>query len=75
MDVTKLVRMANQIAANFEGSSSEEQAVASVADHIRRFWSPLMRKQLIDHWRADQSDLSPRAAQAVAAVAAQTTSP
>lgn len=75
MDVAKLVRMANQIAVNFEGGSSEEQAVASVADHIRRFWSPLMREQLIDHWRADSGDLSPRAAEAIAVVAAQTTSP
>jgi formate dehydrogenase subunit delta len=74
MDVVKLVRMANQIAANFDGGSDESQAVAGVADHIGRFWSPLMREQLIAHWRQDPSDLSPRAAQAIASIADSTAS-
>lgn len=69
MDVDKLVRMANQIAANFDGGRDESQAVAGVTDHICRFWSPLMREQLIAHWRKAPSDLSPRAALAIAAIA------
>ena len=69
MDVDKLVRMANQIAANFDGGSDEAQAVASVADHIRRFWTPAMRKQIVERWRKRPDELSPRAAQAIAAIA------
>jgi formate dehydrogenase subunit delta len=69
MDVNKLVRMANQIAANFEGGSDEAQASANVADHIQRFWTPSMRKQIVAHWRQGAADLSPRAAQAIAAIA------
>ena len=71
MDVDKLVRMANQIAANFEGYRDEEQAVAGVTDHMRRFWSPLMHKQIIERWRARPGDLTPRAARAIEAIAEQ----
>lgn len=71
MDADKLVRMANQIAANFEGGSDEGQAVAGVADHIRRFWSPSMRAQLVERWRERPDELSARAAQAVASIAEQ----
>jgi len=69
MDVEKLVRMANQIAANFDGGRDESQAVAGVTDHIRRFWSPLMREQIVAQWRSDPSELSPRAAQAIESIA------
>ncbi len=43
-----LVRMANQIAANFR-HHPQAQAAAEVADHIRRFWPPLMRRELLDN--------------------------
>lgn len=69
MDVDKLVRMANHIAANFEGGSDEGQAVAGVTDHIQRFWTPSMRKQIVEQWRAQPEELSPRAAQAIAVIA------
>jgi formate dehydrogenase subunit delta len=42
-----LVRMANQIAANFR-HHPEAQAAAEVADHIRMFWPALMRRELLD---------------------------
>jgi formate dehydrogenase subunit delta len=41
-----LVRMANQIALFFEPYGGEE-AVAGVAGHLRNFWEPRMRSQLI----------------------------
>ena len=43
-----LVRMANQIAANFK-HHPEAQAAAEVANHIRMFWPPLMRRELLDN--------------------------
>lgn len=46
MDANKLARMANQIAANFYYGSNKAQAVASVADHLLRFWSADMRHDL-----------------------------
>lgn len=42
-----LVRMANQIAANF-AHHPREQAVEEVANHLRMFWPPLMRRELIE---------------------------
>jgi formate dehydrogenase subunit delta len=43
-----LVRMANQIAANFR-HHPQAQAAAEVAEHIRMFWPPLMRRELLDN--------------------------
>jgi formate dehydrogenase subunit delta len=40
--------MANQIAANFK-HHPEAQAAAEVANHIRMFWPPLMRNELLDN--------------------------
>ena len=48
MTRTDLVRMANQIAANFS-HHPDAQAAAEVADHIRMFWPPLMRRELLDN--------------------------
>ena len=43
MIVEKLVRMTNQIAANFSYLPDQEQAAIRVADHLQRFWDPVMR--------------------------------
>lgn len=40
-----LVRMANQIAANFS-ALAEDEAIAATADHMLRFWEPRMREGL-----------------------------
>jgi len=40
--------MANQIAANFR-HHPEAQAAAEVANHIRMFWPPLMRRELLEN--------------------------
>lgn len=45
-EIEQLVKMANQIAANF---SFHEDGVARTADHLQRFWAPVMRKQLADY--------------------------
>ena len=48
MTAGRLVQMANQIAQAF-GALPEEQAIASTEDHIRKFWDPRMRKQILTH--------------------------
>lgn len=45
MDNRELIRMANQI-ADFYKPYPQEEAVAGIADHIRSFWEPRMRKGL-----------------------------
>ena len=65
MDVEKLARMANQIAANFYYGSDKAKGVAAVADHLRRFWNPTMRAALIDAHRRNVVDLNEVVALAV----------
>ena len=47
-----LIRMANQIAA-FHGAYPEEEAVEGVAQHIRDFWDPRMRRALSEVLASD----------------------
>lgn len=66
----RLVYMANQIARNF-AAEGEEIAAELVADHIRLFWEPEMRRRISALAAADPTALSPIAARAIARIAAQ----
>ncbi len=48
MESENMVHMANQIALFF-ASYPREDAIAGVADHLRKFWEPRMRKQIIGY--------------------------
>jgi formate dehydrogenase subunit delta len=65
MDIDKLVKMANQIAANSDYGSDKDKVAAVVADHLTRFWTPAMRVAIIEGHRKKLIDLSPVAARAV----------
>ena len=43
-----MVHMANQIALFF-ASYPHEEAVAGVADHLKRFWERRMRQQILQY--------------------------
>ena len=49
MHVETLVRMANQIGTFFEAMPDRPAALEEMAQHIRRFWEPRMRQQLMAH--------------------------
>lgn len=51
-DTSSIIRKANQIAAFFE-AYPQDRAVNGVAEHINKFWSPPMRKQLHDYIAQD----------------------
>ena len=53
MNIDRLVKMANEISEFFAGESAREQAAEDVARHLRRFWDPRMRRQIIDYLRAE----------------------
>ncbi len=56
MDQQNLIDMANRIGDFFESMPDHEEALAGIADHIRRFWEPRMRRALfaaLDESRAD----------------------
>lgn len=52
----KLDHMANQIAAFFR-SYPDDEAIAGVHDHIRSFWSPAMRRDLLARADAGAANL------------------
>jgi formate dehydrogenase subunit delta len=58
MTPEKMVHMANQIALFFAGYPRDE-AVAGVADHLKKFWEPRMRRQLLDHLARGGDGLHP----------------
>jgi formate dehydrogenase subunit delta len=60
----KLVYMANQIAKFFE-SQGQEKAVAGTTDHLKKFWDPRMRSQIVAHVKAGGSGLNPVACKAI----------
>jgi formate dehydrogenase subunit delta len=45
---SKLARMANQIGSFFDAQPDQEAAARAVTSHLKLFWAPVMRKQLID---------------------------
>lgn len=49
MNIDKLVRMANQIGTFFETMPDRQQACADIAMHLRRFWEPRMRSEILSH--------------------------
>ena len=49
MNVEHLVKMANQIGAFFEAMPDRAEAVAGVANHLKRTWEPRMRAGLLAH--------------------------
>lgn len=49
MNNENLVRMANQIGDFFEAMPDRQQALEDIAHHVRKFWEPRMRRQILDH--------------------------
>jgi len=47
MDPRKLVKMANEIAAFFHGEPDRATAIEGVAGHLKRFWDPRMRREIV----------------------------
>jgi len=43
----RLVKMANQIAAFFEGEPERAAVLEGIAGHLTRFWDPRMRRELL----------------------------
>jgi formate dehydrogenase subunit delta len=47
MDAHKLVKMANDIAAFFAAEPDQAVMLEGVAGHLKRFWDPRMRRELL----------------------------
>lgn len=49
MDIDNLVRMANRIGDFFDALPDADEAREGVANHLKRFWEPRMRAELLRH--------------------------
>ena len=47
MDNQNLIDMANRIGDFFDSMPDRDEALTGIADHIRRFWEPRMRRTLL----------------------------
>jgi formate dehydrogenase subunit delta len=62
-----LVKMANQIGDFFEAMPDRPEALEGIAQHIRKFWEPRMRREFLTHLdAAGDSTLKPLVAEALA---------
>jgi formate dehydrogenase subunit delta len=59
------IRLINKVVIHF-GYLPTEQAVTEVADHVRKFWDPRMKRRLFDLVDSEASDFEPVALAAAA---------
>ena len=67
--------MANDIGAFFDAEPDKVEAARGVANHLRRFWDPRMRRQIVAHYRSGGSGLKDVSRAAVAMLADDAASP
>jgi formate dehydrogenase subunit delta len=60
----RLVYMANQIGKFFH-SQGHDKAVPGIAEHIKKFWDPRMRKSIFAHLDAGGDGLEPNVIEAL----------
>jgi formate dehydrogenase subunit delta len=68
MNVQHLVTMANDIGNFFKAEPVRADAVAGIAGHLKRFWDPRMRRQIVAHLRAGGDGMDDLVKEAVAAL-------
>jgi formate dehydrogenase subunit delta len=72
MNLDLLIKMANEISAYFASEADAEQAARDVAAHLKRYWEPRMRRQIIAYFRErGGGGLTELALRAVAVLAAE----
>jgi formate dehydrogenase subunit delta len=54
MNIDLLIKMANEIGDFFAGATDPESAPRDVATHIRRYWEPRMRAQMLKYFEQRQ---------------------
>jgi formate dehydrogenase subunit delta len=77
MNIDLLIKMANQITDFWEVEAGHDVAVKEVATHLRRYWEPRMRAQIITYYHERQgsglNDVAKAAIGVLAEQAAQAT--
>ena len=65
MNIEHLVRMANDIGNFFKADPDHAQAVDGIASHLRRFWEPRMRKEIVAYAESGGAGMSDLVREAV----------
>lgn len=74
MSPDRLIYMANQIGKFFQ-SQGHGKAVPGIAEHIKKFWDPRMKRAIFAHLDAGGAGLEPDVREAIAALKQATTLP
>ncbi|MFO1467208.1 MAG: formate dehydrogenase subunit delta [Steroidobacteraceae bacterium] len=69
MNPAQLTKMLNDISDFFAGESGADKAVEDVANHMKRFWDPRMRREIVAHYAKGGDGLSDISRKAVAELA------
>ncbi|MFB6415677.1 MULTISPECIES: formate dehydrogenase subunit delta [Bradyrhizobium] len=67
MSPDRLIYMANQIGRFFR-SQGHDKAVPGIAEHIRKFWDPRMKRAIFAHLDAGGAGLEPDVREAIASL-------
>ncbi len=57
MEIHRLAKMANEIGEFFAQSPDREEAITAIAAHLRNFWEPRMRREIIEYARGGGAEL------------------
>jgi formate dehydrogenase subunit delta len=49
MDIQHLIKLANNIASFFESEPDRAKGAQEIANHLKSFWEPRMRRQILAH--------------------------
>ena len=74
MSPDRLIYMANQIGTFFR-SQGHDKAVPGIAEHIRKFWDPRMKRAIFVHLDAGGAGLNAEVRDAIASLKAATSLP
>ena len=70
MNIDLMIKMANEITSFWQGEAGEEDAAKEVATHLKRYWEPRMRAQMITYYEerhgAGLNDVALKAVQILA---------
>lgn len=67
MEADNLIRMANRIGGFFESQPDRVEALAGIAEHLRKFWEPRMRRQFLALVATNAEGIDPIVREAVLA--------
>ena len=73
MDTRNLIEMANRIGDFFGAWPDRDQARSEIANHLKRFWEPRMRTQIVEYvHRQGGEGLDPIVIEAIASLEPRT---